>query len=162
MAKLDLTPERLHQVLHYEPTTGIFTWRISRPGPRRDKAGTKGSGNYIVISIDGIDYRAHHLVWLYIHGTWPANEIDHINGVRHDNRFENLRDVTRYVNTQNLHRARKDNKFNILGVCKYKKKFRADIYVNGASLYLGLFSTPEEAHAAYLDAKRKLHTGCTI
>jgi hypothetical protein len=93
---------------------------------------------------------------------WPSGEIDHKNGVRNDDRFNNLRDVARSGNTQNQRHAHKNNKLGLLGVTRHGKKFSANIQVNGKPRYLGLFSTPEEAYAVYVIEKRKLHPFCTI
>lgn len=102
---------------------------------------------------------------MIVHGAIPDGlEIDHINGDESDNRICNLRLATKSENQQNKRRPRKDNKAGLLGVCWFEraKKWRAQITVNGECKYLGLYVTPEEAHAAYLTAKRELHQGCTI
>lgn len=95
----------------------------------------------------------------------PAGlEIDHINGNGFDNRRANLRVVCRSVNAQNQKRARVNNKCGLLGVCwnKQNKRWKACIWLDAISKHLGYFDTPELAHAAYIEAKRKLHVGCTI
>ena len=91
-------------------------------------------------------------------------EIDHINGNRTDNRIANLRAVTRGGNMQNQRRAHASNTSGLLGVY-YKpknKKWAAQIQANKKRMNLGLFKTAEEAHTAYLKAKRELHDTCTI
>lgn len=159
-----LTTERLRQLLHYEPETGAFTW-LARTAQRvqiGDVAGSKNSDGYLVIAINRIRYKAHRLAWLYMHGVFPANHIDHIDGNPSNNRITNLRDVTRGVNMQNQRKARTNNKLGILGVICNRKSFRAEIMVDGNVRRLGTFKTPELAHQAYLDAKRRLHPACTI
>lgn len=156
-----LTAEELREIWHYDPDTGSFTWRkptkIGRPpGTKVNKRG------YVTIMIRYKNYFAHRLAWLYMTGEWPKNRIDHINGVGSDNRFCNLRDVTVTVNAENQRRPRKDNGVGFLGVAKNNKRFMAKIKVNGKFVYLGTFDTPEEAHAAYLEAKRQMHVGCAI
>ena len=105
--RLDLTAEKLHSILHYDPATGQFTWkwRINgrmRPDPRclGKIAGTKNKSGYVAIGIDGKLYRAGRLAWLYFYGSWPTNTIDHINHDRTDNRICNLRDITNAENVR--------------------------------------------------------------
>lgn len=165
MATPNLTAARLRELLHYNPDSGLFTWVVSTT--RRIRvgaiAGTLVKEGYVSIGVDRDLHRAHRLAWLYVYGEWPKHDIDHINGNRSDNRIANLRDVTRTVNLQNLRLAHKDKQSNApLGVYTDKKKWAAAIRVNGERVRLGNFNTPEEAHAAYLEAKRKHHEGCTI
>ena len=164
-----LTQQRLKEVLHYDPETGIFTWKYRTDVPKCtnslffDKiAGYKNNQGYFFIRINRKLYRSQRLAWLYVHGKWPDNEIDHINGVRHDNRFENLRDVTKSINMQNQKNARKDCSLGFQGVHADHNKFQSRININGKRTNLGSFKTPHEAHKAYLEAKRKHHEGCTI
>ena len=97
-------------------------------------------------------------------GRWPQKSIDHINGDGSDNRWANLRDVDQKTNAQNLREAHADNKAGLLGVHKGRKyaRWKAAIYVDGKTKKLGLFESAEAAHAAYVEAKRLLHAGCTI
>lgn len=167
MATQNLTAERLRAALQYDPETGTLVWRESN-GRRAYKgaaAGGKCPKGYITISLDGGRYKAHRLAWLHVHGIWPEGQIDHINGAPGDNRIANLRDVDVSTNQQNLRRARSNNRQSgLLGVRKMSKTTRwwATISVNGGRIYLGSYATPDEAHQAYLTAKRKLHKGCTI
>lgn len=159
-----LTQERLKEILHYDSETGIFVWRVTRNGNALAgrTAGNKGKKGYRKIAIDKRTYQEHRLAWLYVYGKWPKGVIDHINVVVDENRIDNLRDTTDLINSQNKKSARIDNALGILGVYKVGKRFRAQISVIGRKKYLGTFETPELASAAYLDAKRKLHQGCTI
>lgn len=163
MTKSSLTAECLRERLHYNPDTGIFTW-IVRPAQCvhiGDVAGCLYDG-YRNILIFNQKYKAHRLAWLYMTGEWPAEETDHKNGVRSDNRWCNLRLADKQLNMQNKRTAQKNNLLGFLGVSKHKKKFQASISFNGAKVYLGVYETPELAHAAYLEAKRQHHPGCTI
>lgn len=165
MAKADITAQRLRELLHYDPETGVFTWRVRRGGGAvaGGICGSPNSGGYIQIKIDRVLRKAHRLAWLYVHGAWPKADIDHINGVRDDNRLTNLRDVPESTNAQNLLRARKDSGAGLAGARKNRDSgWAARIRVGGKERHLGIFATPEEAHAAYIEAKRRLHTGCTI
>lgn len=163
MTKPVLTAERLRELFNYNSETGIFTRLVSARGAKAgDIAGYTKSGRYVKIPIDSSDYRVHRLAWLYVHGAWPTGHIDHINGNPHDNRIENLRDVGRDINMQNQRKARSDNKLGVLGVVRSYGGFRAQIKVSGKKRCLGTFPTPDQAHTAYLDAKRVLHPGNTL
>jgi len=162
-----VTAERLRELLHYDPRTGLFTYRVSRG---RFAAGTaaghqeKGS-NRINIILDGRLYRAHRLAWLYITGEWPKLEIDHKDTDQSNNRWNNLRDVTSTVNKQNRRCAPSGKKYSpLLGAqwCIQRKKWKASIKVDGKVKHIGFFETDVAAAAAYLDAKRKFHEGCTL
>ena len=99
-------------------------------------------------------YRVHQIVFLMFNGYIPK-EIDHINGIRNDNRIENLRPANS-KNQQNA-KTRKDNKSGVKGVKKCKNKWRADIKIDGKQTYLGLFATIEEASAAIKATREKYH-----
>jgi hypothetical protein len=107
-------------------------------------------------------YAEHRLAWLYFYGSWPALFIDHINGNRSDNRISNLRDVPLVVNNQNQREPRGNNTNGFLGVRVRNERIYAEIAVNGKSIKLGNFPSKEAAHEAYVQAKRKLHPGCTL
>jgi hypothetical protein len=161
----DLTAERLRELLHYDPETGLFVWRVrssSRAGPG-DAAGRPDKRGYMWVGIDRRVRSVHRLAWLYVHGSWPLNEIDHIDGDKGNNRIENLRDVTRSTNQQNFRVARRGTRSGLLGAWMHPcGRWTSQIVVDGQRRHLGLFDTPEQAHAAYLAAKRSHHAGCTI
>lgn len=162
-----LTADRLRKLVIYEPESGAFSWQpqVSRHRAKHGSLAIKGSstcGGYKSFCVDGRHYQAHRLAWLYVHGAWPEQFIDHINGDRTDNRIANLRVVTRAENAQNRRTASKHSKTRLLGVTPNWNKFMSRICVGGVDHYLGLFDTAEEAHKAYLDAKRRLHSTCTI
>lgn len=163
MAAGHITAARLRELLTYDPETGAFTNRVKRS--RKVVPGEPAGGlrcGYVAIRLDGRLYQAHRLAWLYMTGAWPAADVDHINGDRADNRWVNLRDVPHQANMQNQRRPRSDNKTGFLGVHRIGDRFGAQIKGPRGWLGLGYFATPEEAHAAYLKAKRELHEGCTI
>jgi hypothetical protein len=160
-----LTNDRLKELFHYNPDTGAFTTRSEAPQwgrTRNAQGGVIHESGYLMISIQRRLYRAHRLAWLYMNGVWPSGQIDHINGMRNDNRWSNLRDVPHWMNNQNQRQATSKSLSGLLGVSKKRKRWEAKIGVNGQTLHLGIFDTPVEAHEAYLSAKRKLHPGCTI
>jgi len=159
-----VTQARLHEILSYDPETGIFTWkcRVSRTAAG-SVAGTVRANGYLRIKFDRSLFYAHRLAWLYVYGTVPIGYIDHIDGNPGNNAISNLRDVSQLINAQNIRRPKSHNKSTgVLGVNKNGSKFRAKICVNGLHKHLGCFLTPEEAHEAYLKAKRLLHVGCAI
>jgi len=159
----DLTGETLQGLLDYDPDTGIFWWRVQLSNRVKvgAAAGTFDREGYVVIMINSTHFRAHRLAWLYTHGTWPEQQIDHINGDKADNRIRNLRDVSRTMNMQNQTKPPKNNISGYLGVSwrKDKKRWEARIMFNGRKQHLGYFSNPENANAAYLAAKLRLHPG---
>lgn len=151
----------LKELLHYEPSTGLFYWkrlpaktRNRKPG---DVAGYTDPQGYIKIKIAGRLYMAHRLAWLYVHAEWPTSSIDHINGARDDNRLLNLRVVAPAVNSQNRKGANSNSLTGLIGVSKHGRGYRASIWKGKKLERIGPFDTPEEAHAAYLDAKRLIH-----
>lgn len=154
--------QQFMKLLDYRRDEGAFYWRVS---VGRVSAGTRAgnySGAHVSVQVMGRRYFVHRLVWLFEHGEWPAQEIDHINGDPHDNRVENLRDMPRRVNQQNRRVAQRNNKLGVLGVHEHKGRFRAFIKVDGKTKVVGQFDTLREANDAYLNAKRLIHEGCTL
>jgi hypothetical protein len=135
---------------------------VNRGKARKNAVAGTHSAGYLLISIDRVMYKAHRLAWLCVHGVWPRSNLDHKNGKRSDNRIDNLREATRAMNSQNMRLPHADNQSGLLGVVRNHTRFSARIMVCGKPLYLGTFATPRQAHAAYVQAKRKLHQGCTI
>lgn len=165
MAINNLTAERLWQLLDYDDTTGVFTWRVNRG--RTAKINTE-AGNlvqgYVKIMIDGKTYTASNLAVLYMTAEWPTEDVDHIDTNRSNNRWGNLRVISHRMNTENQRSARTTNSTGFLGVSPHhrSKRFRARIRVDGSLKQLGWFDTAEEAHEAYKSAKRLLHAGNTL
>lgn len=155
-----LTQSRLKELLNYDPDTGIFTRRVSASNRVKigDRAGSVNGMGYRHIYVDGNLYLAHRLAWLYVYGGFPPSGIDHINAVKDDNRIVNLREATQSENNQN--RAKQSNNTSgFRGVSWHAtaKKWHARIGVGNKLKHIGLFDTPEAAHAAYLAAKAELH-----
>lgn len=161
----DFDVDALRAHCDYDPSTGIFTRRNSQGRWRAGTAitGTESHG-YTLLWIGGKQRAAHRLAWLWMTGAWPVNDIDHINGCRADNRWINLRHVDRSTNLENMRRAKSHNRSTgLLGAYfSTKGRFTSRIRVRGVDRYLGCFGSPEDAHAAYLAAKRELHQGNTI
>ncbi len=144
-----LTAARLREVLSYDPETGLFI-RL-----RNGSAVSLLNQGYLVASIDGKQYKAHRLAWLYVHGFFPDGDIDHINRDRADNRLSNLRVTTRALNHQNSTSTRSAS--GVRGVSRLGNYWRAAIAVNGKDYYLGKFATISEAAAARAQAEARLH-----
>ena len=163
--KKELTAARLRELLHYDPETGFYTW-IQDHGRHRagERAERKAAKDYRGITIDGSPYLCHRLAWFLIQGEWPTHDVDHKNGLRSDNRRSNLRHGSRAFNMQNLQGPHVDSASQLLGAYQDKRRgtWMAKICKNGKTTHLGTFKTPEQAHAAYIFAKRELHEACTI
>ena len=157
----NITQEYLKSILDYDPETGIFKWRVRKAHCIQigDIAGTKDSSGYVIISIDNILYKAHRLAFLYING-WLPEQVDHINvhDSKSDNKICNLRKATESQNQHNRIKY-KNNKSGYKGVTWHKatEKWMAAIKINKKSVYLGLFSDPQEAAEAYKQAAIQLH-----
>lgn len=160
-----LTIDRLRAVLDYDPDTGVFVWKARTAKCTRigDVAGSPTSNGYIRIFIDGREYLAHRLAWRHVTGEQPPECIDHIDGCRSNNRWTNLRASDASHNLQNLKKATARSKTGVLGVGRHGVNvFRAVINISGKDKHIGSFPTVEAASAAYLEAKRRHHAGCTL
>lgn len=145
-----LTAKRLREVLIYDPQTGHFFWRQKRSHFRAgDRAGTPKEG-YTKIAIDGRQYRAARLAWLFVYGRFPDSPLDHINRNRADDRIANLREATQSQNNANAS-IRSDNASGYRGVyfCARTQRWAAKIQRDGRCSFLGRHPTPELAAAAY-------------
>ncbi len=154
MSKTDctLSQEFIKSILDYNAETGEWFWKTKL------KAGGVCPLGYGRIKINKKSYKAHRLAWLYVHGEFPKDFIDHINGDRLDNRLCNLRLATNAENQENRVKPCCTNNAGFLGVNfnKHAGKFAARIQVNGKRIHVGYFDTPEEASSAYMAQKTKL------
>lgn len=152
-------------LLQYEPETGLFRWKVKRnsyggkiaPGV---VAGTMNDQGYVCIKVDGRLWRAHRLAWLFIKGDTPRKgmEIDHVNGNRADNRWENLREVSKAQNMWNAKRP-VANVSGVKGVSwvASRQQWLARITVNGRKVHLGQFDDKDQAIAARKAGEAKYH-----
>lgn len=155
-----LTERQLRKALNYNPGTGRFTRLASnRSDLVGSVAGTTLNNGYIGIHIAGVLYSAHRLAFLYMTGHWPPAHVDHINGVRSDNHWANLRNASRSQNNQNSKRkgVRLLKGVELATDRRRLKQYSARICANGIRYSLGYFSTEEDAHAAYCAAAHRLH-----
>lgn len=162
-----LTAERVRELLIYDPESGVFHWRVHMS--KRVRAGSVagspgGVRGYLRISFDGKTHYAHRLAVLYMTGVAPDGEVDHRDGCPSNNRWANLRTADRSSNAQNLRRATARSSTGLLGASfdAERGQFIAQIQRRGKRKTLGRFDTAQEAHDAYLAAKREIHEGCTI
>ena len=167
------SPELLRQLLRYEPETGKLFWRKRSADLFQNKKicntwnskfanapafTSKILGGYLIGSIHNKKYYAHRVIWAIQTGAWPKNHIDHKDGNRANNKFENIRDVTRGQNNSNKF-SQKNSSSKYLGVSwrKRSKKWRVNVTKNGTTKYIGLFSDEIEAAKAYDHAAAQVH-----
>lgn len=157
----------MRKVISYDHETGVLTWKvnISNSMPAGSTAGSLTAKGYINIIFQGMSYKAHRTAWVLFNSKQirQGYEIDHVNGIKSDNRIANLRQVSHRTNLENLQHAVAGSETGVLGVtrCMSSKlnPYKTQIRANGKIKYLGVFPTKEDAHAAYLEAKRKFHAG---
>lgn len=146
--------------LEYNPDTGLFR-HVPPCGNRARRDWYTGcednEGRAYAVWYDGKTQPAHRVAWKLVTGKYPEATIDHINGNPKDNRWCNLRDVSQRTNCRNISKPRKHSSTGVLGVSPRGGKYRAQITVDGVSVYLGLFPDTGTAKAAYDAAKAKYH-----
>ncbi len=148
---MNLTQERLKELLVYDPDTGIFTSKVDRSTNVKvgDACETLSHYGYLQVYIDGRVYKLHRLAFLYMEGYMPEYEVDHKNGVRVDNRWCNLRHVSKFCNMQNCKKS-SNNKSGFSGVSASGDRWVATARAHGKRVYLGRYSTALEAALARL------------
>jgi hypothetical protein len=173
MVSAPLSPAQLRLLLHYDPNTGVLTWRSRNEGLFADakhsaarkckawnsrmagrEAFTAVGHGYLKGSILNRRYAAHRVAWAIVHGVWPSGQIDHINGNRADNRLCNLRDTDSATNGKNQ-RLGVNNKSGVNGVHFDRNRWVARIKVAGKVKHLGRFENFEDAVAARREADRR-------
>lgn len=146
----------------YDPDTGVFHWK-KKPSRRVVVGSVAGSLSrqlgYISMMLHKQSYLAHRMAFVYMTGKLPIGLVDHINGIRSDNRWINLRDATNSINQQNQKQARANCETGALGVTKSGRGFRATVGFNDKNYYSPTFNTIVEASAAYFAMKKLLHKG---
>jgi hypothetical protein len=157
----DLTQAQVRELFDYDPSAGHLIWKIERyrkhPG---DIAGCdhfrRNGYKTVTVSINYKRYLAHRIIWLWVTGKWPVEEIDHKDGDGSNNRWSNLREATKLQNGSNLP-IKRNNKTGVAGVAVDKRRgdYRARIMVNRKEIYLGNFPTIKEAAEARRLAEQK-------
>ena len=153
---MKLTQERLKELLGYDPETGVFIWKVANTNRIRvgGVAGYLHHSGYLNISINGKTYQSHRLAFLYMEGYLPENDVDHIDRNRSNNKWKNLREVSRSCNLRNC-KIRETNKSGITGVCfnKRDKKWMATIRIPKQNINLGYFDNLTNAAKARWQAE---------
>lgn len=147
---------QLNDIIEYAPETGLFRWKVR---PKRSVpgwfAGCPHVTGYLRVRVNGKLWKAHRLAYLLMTGAEPQGDMDHVNGVRDDNRWINLRLATRTENLRNRKSVSPSGLKGVMRTDNAAKPFRARIKVDGRNVHLGTFATAEEAHAAYCAAAEK-------
>lgn len=158
-----LTSSRLRELIHYDDESGAFTWRVFRGGRGRSVAGSRAGtlhkvSGYRRICVEREKHYEHRLAFLYMTDAWPQVEVDHRDGKRANNRWKNLRGCTVAENAQNKP-ATGRGASKLVGASRVKGECKWSAYITASRVrkFLGYFTTPEDAHAAYLTAKSTLH-----
>jgi len=161
MMNKHITIDQALSLFNYDPQTGCIYWKALGKGRiKKREAGTQEKSGYRGILIYGKRIRSHILAWALYHKKWPKDQIDHINGVKTDNRIENLREATNSQNGKNLP-IKSNNNSGCPGVCfdKTNKKWRATIKVDHKQISLGRFEDFEKAVSARKNAEIKYYGG---
>ena len=168
MTKTSITAEQARQAFSYDPSTGIITRLVASSnratiGP---VCGRDNGDGYGRVSFMGQRVYLHRLAWLLHYGNWPSNQVDHINGSKADNSINNLRDVGYLENAQNIRKPKTGNQYLGVSWDASRQKYVAQISFGSRgtakTIHLGRYSTPEQARAAYLQAKAKYHPHAMI
>ena len=151
---------QLREILEYQPETGLFFWKRSGKGIKKNrKAGHLSKDGYVDIRIKNCLYPAHRVAWVMMTGSWPDNFVDHINRIRSDNRFVNLREATKAENAQNTDLP-SNNTSGYKGVVWHKpnRNWCAQIIINKKHIHLGSFEKLQDAINARIEAEKKFFT----
>ena len=152
-----LTQDELKSLVHYNPDTGLFSWIKKKPqGRYKENLGWITNKGYIEICIAQKRLKAHRWAWFYVHGELP-DQIDHMNGIKDDNKLCNLRVVTNKQNHENRG-FQKNNTSGFKGVTKRGNKFVAQITHNQKNIYIGIFESAELASNAYNKKAQEIFT----
>lgn len=171
--KKELTQELLKELIDYNPDTGVFTWKerpLSMFKCERDckawnaRYKNKVAGcSYInwknkvnAISIKPKTYLCHILTYFYMNGNWPKEDIDCIDGDFTNLKWNNIRECTRTDSNYKQINPQRENKLMGISFIKERNKYESKIKIKGKTIHLGRFNTQEEAHQAYVDAKRQI------
>ena len=155
----ELNIKLIKRLFDYDAESGALYWKVKLNRSIRvgNEAGTVNKYNkYRIVTIDNKKYRSHRIIWAYVYGVWPINDIDHINHDRADNRIENLREATQKENRRNMSLDVR-NKSGFTGIYwnKKTKVWQAFIKLYEKNLYLGQFIDKFEAICARMSANNK-------
>lgn len=155
-----LTYDEAHRLFRYDPETGLLYNRVRRNSRSAagDMVGTHG--RYYRTFFDGGEYLVHRIVWLMHYGTWPKDQLDHIDRNGLNNRLDNLRECDTSENHQNQDMTNRKGTSRYIGVCKPSNRdgWRAGITIGKKQHYLGMYRCETAAYVAYCKAKAAMHT----
>lgn len=155
----NLSHKHVKECFHYEPSSGKLTWKISKARCVKigQEAGWMRSDGYRQVEVDGTKFLVHRLIYFFIEGKFPPKEIDHIDGNKSNNRWNNIRACSRSENMSNAG-PRRNNKLGIRGVYYDPKRRRyiTRIRKGCTKKYIGSFKTKEEAARAYQEEQSKI------
>ena len=160
MKRIEFDIEYLRTRLRYEPETGNLIWLKAFRHSQLvgTVAGCIDQDGYVTVKIDKRQCKAHRICWALHHGYWPADQVDHIDGDRSNNRASNLRMADQFQNNQNQSkRGHGVSGLRGAAFCRKEGRYRSSIKCRGVTTFLGSFDTAEEAHAAYVKAKASIH-----
>lgn len=156
----DLDLNELRNLLNYNPETGILSWRIDRNVIKAgEPIGSLHHSGYLVFKFKKRQYLVHRIIWFGMTGKWPDDQIDHIDTIKTNNKWNNLREASHTENQRNKNINKANNTSGYKGVTWHKKrqKWRADIKVNGKSLTIGSFDNILDAVKAREEAGKRFH-----
>jgi hypothetical protein len=155
-----LTLEAVKKHVRYCPETGLII-RLTNSGRRKagEACGCISGNGYIRTSVLGVELFAHRLAWFLMTGGYPrkSEDIDHINRNKLDNRWRNLRLVSRSLNMQNTDHYK--GRARGVSWCKRTQSWQAGIKLNYKRIFLGRFKSHDDAVRAYQVARSRLHLG---
>jgi HNH endonuclease len=167
MSELAVSVARVKEAFDYCPESGLVYWRIKRRGQANpgDVVGCT-KNRYLTTKLDGNTLMVHRVAWAVVHGRWPIGDIDHIDGNPSNNRLANLRECSRSENMQNRRAAKSTSKSGFLGVWRLNRNlsrpWQAAVVIGRVQVWRERFETKDEAYAAYLAAKARLHPFQTL
>lgn len=155
---MKLTQARLKELLHYEPSTGVFTWLVNRTNGVKagDRPGFDVNG-YRGVFIDNVMYKLHRLAFLYMEGAFPVAYVDHMNCDKADNRWTNLREATNSQNQHNRGKIYSSTGCKNVTFVPQRNKYQVGIRVNKKSIFFGYFDDLEFADLVATEAREKYH-----
>lgn len=149
---------KLENEVSYDPEKGVFQWVRFGRGRRKTQIGNLNTDGYVRLRVNGVNYPAHKVAWYLFYQEWPQKEIDHIDGVRSNNKISNLRLATRSQNCYNKTSSRNStSKYKGVSWDSSRNKWITSISVNGRTKHLGRYDSEEEAYQNFVEAAKVLH-----
>lgn len=161
MKKRTASYERVRELFTYQPKTGALVWRVAHGAfkriPAGTIAGTRTISGHLVVRFDGKTYLCHRIIWLWVTGEMPIDEVDHEDLDGSNNRWKNLRQATHAQNNQNKSPQR-NNRLQVKGVRRLPSgRYQAYICIKRRFVQIGIFDTQEEASVAHQMAAKTLY-----